>query len=63
MNAGSPEVVVILVIVLVLSGARRPPEPARSMGRATGELREGFRVRSEKLMEAGKDDAGNRNGG
>lgn len=63
MNIGLPEVVVILVIVLVLFGAKRLPELARSIGRAALELRKGLREPTEEPKDAGKDDAENRTGG
>lgn len=63
MNIGLPEVVVILVIVLVLFGAKRLPELARSIGRAAGELRKGLREPPEDPKEAGADDAESRKDG
>lgn len=37
-----PELLVILVIVLLLFGARKLPELARSVGQSARELRRGF---------------------
>lgn len=37
---GAPEMIIILVIVLVLFGAKKIPELARSLGKATREFKE-----------------------
>ena len=39
---GTPEVVVILVIVLVLFGGRKIPELLRGVGKGVGELQRGL---------------------
>lgn len=39
---GTPELIIILSIVLVLFGASRLPKLARSIGQAGQELRKGF---------------------
>jgi len=57
-SVGLPEVIVILVIVLVLFGARRLPELARSLGRAAGEFRKGLREPpADESGAPSKDDA------
>jgi len=40
---GAPELIIILVIVLLLFGARKLPEMARSMGKASKEFKQGLR--------------------
>jgi sec-independent protein translocase protein TatA len=47
---GSQELIVILIIVLVLFGANRLPELARSLGSSVKEFKKG-------VNEAGKEDA------
>jgi sec-independent protein translocase protein TatA len=40
---GAPEIIVILIVVLLLFGAKRLPDLARSIGEAARELRAGMR--------------------
>ncbi len=49
-NIGGPEVIVILVVVLLLFGAAKLPQLARSLGASAKEFRKG--------IEEGVDDAG-----
>ncbi len=42
-NIGFPELLVILLIVLLLFGAKRLPEIARGMGRAIHEFKNGVK--------------------
>ncbi|MPZ51855.1 MAG: twin-arginine translocase TatA/TatE family subunit [Acidimicrobiia bacterium] len=42
MNFGPGEWIVVLVVVLLLFGARKIPELARSLGQSTKEFREGL---------------------
>jgi sec-independent protein translocase protein TatA len=41
-DIGLPELIIILVILLLLFGARRLPKLSRSIGESARELREGF---------------------
>ena len=45
---GVPELVVILVILLILFGAKRLPELARSIGSSARELKTAFKEDGEK---------------
>ena len=50
---GAPEIIVILVIVLLLFGARKLPELARSIGTSARELRKGMAEDDEDEGEDG----------
>jgi len=43
MNLGAPELLVVLAVVLLLFGARRVPDLARSLGEAQREFKHGSR--------------------
>ena len=50
---GAPELIIILVILLLLFGAKRLPEMARSMGKSTREFKKGMtEAASEEPEEA-----------
>ena len=54
---GMPEIVLILLfIVVLLFGAKKLPELARSLGRAKGEFDKGKREIEEELREESKSD-------
>jgi sec-independent protein translocase protein TatA len=54
---GMPEIVIILLVVVVfLFGAKKIPELARSMGRAKAEFDMGQREARRELMETEKSD-------
>lgn len=42
MNLGAPEIILIAVVILLLFGAKKLPELARSMGRAQKEFKQGI---------------------
>lgn len=42
LGLGTPELIVILVILLLLFGAKKLPELARSLGSSAGELKKGM---------------------
>ena len=42
-NIGFPELIVILIIVLLVFGAARLPEIARSLGKAIGEFKKAIK--------------------
>ena len=47
-DIGVPELILILVILLLLVGAKRLPELARSLGRSTKEFRDALKGGDEK---------------
>jgi sec-independent protein translocase protein TatA len=51
---GVPEILLILAVLLLLFGARKLPELARSMGRSTKEFKQGMR---EGAADADEDAA------
>lgn len=48
------ELIIILVIVLLVFGARKLPDLARSIGESAKELREGFREKPEEEDTSGE---------
>ena len=42
-NIGLPEIILILAVLLLLFGARKLPELARSLGKSTKEFKAGMR--------------------
>ena len=48
---GWPEIIIILVIALLLFGAKRLPEVGKSLGKAIREFRKSFREISEDFEE------------
>ncbi len=57
MNLGGPDLLVILVIILVLFGAKKLPELARGLGQAIKEFQKAKDEFSDELHKAGKPDA------
>ena len=57
MNLAGPDLIVILLIVLVLFGAKKLPELARGMGQAVKEFQKAKDEFSDELHKAGKSDA------
>src|SRR3981189_1227225 len=56
MNLAGPDLIVILLIVLVLFGAKKLPELARGMGQAVKEFQKAKDEFSDELHNAGKSD-------
>ena len=47
-NLGLPELLIVLGIILLLFGARRLPDLARSLGKSTREFKKGARQADEE---------------
>jgi sec-independent protein translocase protein TatA len=58
-NLGGPDLIIILLIVLVLFGAKKLPELARGMGSAIKEFQKAKDEFSNELHTAGKTDPAN----
>ena len=56
MNLAGPDLIVILLIILVLFGARKLPELARGMGQAVKEFQKAKDEFNDELHKAGKSD-------
>lgn len=56
-NFGGPDLIIILLIILVLFGAKKLPELARGMGSAIKEFQKAKDEFSDELHSAGKADA------
>ncbi len=56
MNLGGPDLIVILLIILVLFGAKKLPELARGMGQAVKEFQKAKDEFNDELKTAGKAD-------
>jgi sec-independent protein translocase protein TatA len=56
MNLGGPDLLVILVIILVLFGAKKLPELARGLGQAIKEFQKAKDEFSDELHKAGQSD-------
>src|SRR5437762_11522407 len=56
MNLGGPDLLVILVIILVLFGAKKLPELARGLGQAIKEFQKAKDEFTDELHKAGRSD-------
>src|SRR6266581_7331867 len=57
MNLGGPDLIILLLIILVLFGAKKLPELARGMGSAIKEFQKAKDEFTDELHSAGKTDA------
>ena len=58
-GVGMPELVVIMLVVLLLFGAKKIPEIARSLGKSINAFKKGLKETEEEIKSIGKDDGGN----
>lgn len=56
MNLGGPDLLVILVIILVLFGAKKLPELARGLGQAIKEFQKAKDEFTDELHKAGQNE-------
>jgi len=56
MNFGGPDLIIILLIILVLFGAKKLPELAKGLGQAIKEFQKAKDEFSDELHKAGKTD-------
>lgn len=52
---GLPELIIILLILLLLFGAKRLPKLSRSIGQSAGELQKGFKDGVDKKGSKSED--------
>lgn len=52
---GMQELVIVLLVVLLLFGAKRLPEVGRSLGRAISSFKEGLRQGEDDILVKGTD--------
>lgn len=50
---GTPEIILIVIVVILLFGANKIPEIARSLGKATGEFKKGKNDIEAELTDIG----------
>ncbi|HEX2425124.1 MAG TPA: twin-arginine translocase TatA/TatE family subunit [Actinomycetota bacterium] len=43
MDIGAPEIIIVLLVIVILFGAKKLPELARSLGRSSSEFKKGMR--------------------
>jgi sec-independent protein translocase protein TatA len=58
MNMGAPELLIILGVVVLLFGAKKLPDLARSMGQSAKEFKKGIRERGDEERPTSEDPVG-----
>lgn len=56
-NLGMPELLLLLLVVLLLFGARKIPDLARSLGRSLSEFKKGREEGARETPKDGEQDA------
>lgn len=59
-NLGTGEIIVILIVILLLFGAKRIPELARGIGRGVNSFRQGLNEVSDQINPDNKDNKDNK---
>lgn len=57
-NLGTGEIIIILVVVLLLFGAKRIPELARGLGRGVNSFRKGLNEVTDQIDDIDTDKSG-----
>jgi len=55
-NMGPMELILVLVILLILFGAKRLPEIGKAIGKSLGEFKKGMKESKEDIQDAIDDD-------
>lgn len=55
-NIGMPELIIILVILVLLFGATKIPQIARSLGKSAHEFKKGIREGDEEVKDKKEED-------
>lgn len=56
-NLGMPEILVILIVLILLFGAKKIPDLARSLGRSLGEFKKGREEGGKDVAKSEKNDS------
>lgn len=54
-NLGAGEIILILLVILILFGAKKIPELARGIGKGMSEFKKGLRDVEDEIKTADKD--------
>jgi sec-independent protein translocase protein TatA len=54
-NLGAGEIILILLVVLILFGAKKIPELAKGLGKGMSEFKKGLKDVEDKIKSADKD--------
>jgi len=54
-NLGAGEIILIVLVILLLFGAKKIPELARGIGKGMGEFKKGLKDVEEEIKNAEKD--------
>jgi sec-independent protein translocase protein TatA len=55
-NLGAGEIILILLVILLLFGAKKIPELARGLGKGMSEFKKGLKDVEKEIKDAGDDD-------
>jgi sec-independent protein translocase protein TatA len=58
-NLGAGEIILILLVILLLFGAKKIPELARGLGKGMSEFKKGLKDVEKEIKDAGDDDKKN----